>query len=99
MPFEQPIKPWAQYCTITAFIAQLVGNAINTSLAYIMLCWKHLQLVFVVYMKMSLTLKYNEEQWMPKTRRSEEPFYEPSVDASTEAEGRHSKSVQESEVH
>ena len=36
---------------------------------------------------------------MPKTRRSEEPFYEPSVDTSTEAEGRHSKSVQESEVH
>ena len=36
---------------------------------------------------------------MPITRRSEEPFYKPSVDASTEAEGRHSKSVQESEVH
>ena len=33
---------------------------------------------------------------MPKTRRSDEPFCEPSVDASTEAEGRHmySNSVQ-----
>ena len=27
---------------------------------------------------------------MPNTCRSEEPFYEPSVDASTVAEGRHS---------
>ncbi len=36
---------------------------------------------------------------MPETRRSDEPFCEPSVDASTEAEGRHSISVQESEVH
>ena len=36
---------------------------------------------------------------MPKTHRSEEPFYEPSVDASAEAEGKHSISVQESEVH
>ena len=30
---------------------------------------------------------------MPKTRRSKEPFYEPSVDASTEAERRHSVNV------
>ena len=36
---------------------------------------------------------------MPKTRRSGEPFSKPSVDASTEAEGRHSNSVQELEVH
>ena len=44
--------------------------------------------------------KYNEEQRMSKTRRSEEPVYEPSVDTSTETMGRHSSNVvQESEVH
>ena len=37
---------------------------------------------------------------MSKTRRSEEPFYEPNVEASTETMGRHSSNgVQESDIH
>ena len=36
---------------------------------------------------------------MPETRRSDEPFCEPSVDASTEAEGRHSISVYRNQMY
>ena len=73
---------------------------INTALAYIMLTVENIYSWHLSFTWKCLYLvKYNEEQRMPKTRRSEEPFCEPSVEAFTEAEGRHSNSAQESEVH
>lgn len=101
-PLSRPIQALSKvYCkTIIAFIAQLVGNVINTALAYVMLCWNHLQLAFVLYMHGNVLISKNATRNNEcLTCRNEEPFYRPSVDASTEAEGKHSISVQELEVH